>query len=1075
MKRIVSCVGRVLSLLKSLYRTAIELCKSYPVIQGDSTLCAYYLTLNHDIPFTFCICTAMFMLGQTMRLLSCVPNGTLYAEIQMMGPPFVTFDGFNVLCSVYMLSLGEQAALPENKRNFAAQKRIKRRMQLLQLIFQLSVFLVINVSVNDADEPIELIWMISFIISLYNVLTSYYSAAFKVLQFSIANTAFCVLARLGGKFERHLFAHIGIPAVFASVIIVCHDLEGKRNFLLKRMMKDQKQMYKGFLGKMLDPVIIVDKGGVVFTNEAGAKRLPDRSNTSLENFYRAANGVFLERDDVSLEDSAWTQRRVDHGAHLYAYCINNKVKMKSCIAALASGAVELVNLAYNSLAETYRSYPTIQGDSALCAYYQSLNRDIPIIFWINTMCTVMAQCLRIFNSLSEGDWHDDARKLLPAFVLIDLPSIVANIYFLRLREIVSEPNNKRNLEFQLRVKSRIQIYQLIMLGVQIVVAYTSILKAKSPIELSWMAMFMLGLCNVFLSYDSVTVKLLRLFVYNSSFSVLAWSKGEFRDKLLSHFFVPIIFASALLLVQDLERKRSFLLKRAVKEHKLMYKGFMKSLLDPVVILNHDRSLEDCVKARLRYPEISPDAIKQERYRVRDETDPHKEKIVVMTLIESSFFSREKTVALVMHDITAELVQEEKRVEDKYKNMMLFSLSHELRTPLNILQSTIALARRVERNSADHECYRNGKGAWHYLRNKINDMLTYAQLLMGEFVLHEESFSLTKFMKYLHKITTFLLHEKKDSIKLMFVTSPYLNEHFTCDKERLEQVLFNLLRNAVKHTSAGSISLKVSSDRGKLIFEIADTGSGLPQDVANYILNKGSADRSRRSTENLHKGKLCGLGLTVSQIICNKMGGEMTVTSAPDRGTCFTLAIPSLKTTSEGLGMLSDRVIPSENCVVNSCTNPTMGPSEAHCRRPPLINLTSKDPDRESSISVLIVDDSAFNRLVAHQMVGKYKFHIEEAENGKVAIDRFQTIHSISTGTVLILMDLDMPVMTGIEATKAIRKLSMRPRPYICALTAFASESERNSCMSAGMDWFLSKPLTKEGLSALLERVRIPFN
>ncbi|MDR3735669.1 MAG: ATP-binding protein [Acidobacteriaceae bacterium] len=764
-----------------------------------------------------------------------------------------------------------------------------------------------------------------------------------------------------------------------------------------------------------------------------------------------------------------------------------------------------VRFFFERLLEFWQSYPTIRGETALCGYYRELNRDVPVAFCIYAAANVVAQVVGYVIFV-----HASLPKLMAGFVLFDVVHLVIISYSLHLRNEALKPENLKNFAVQRDIMYRARRCIWVLVLFQLVSGYKLMENEAKPAEETWLSLFLLGLYVSLWSGISLGSKVLQLTITNVILCIFAKMKGQFQKEFPAHILMPLIFSTALIAAYDRERKQNFILKQLMKSRRKNYKQFLRLLLQPVVIVGKDgvlfanpaaadtlggennekfhkaasgivlvgderQSLEDCVKARLRYPEISPDAIKQERYRVRDETDPHKEKIVVMTLIESSFFSREKTVALVMHDITAELVQEEKRVEDKYKNMMLFSLSHELRTPLNILQSTIALARRVERNSADHECYRNGKGAWHYLRNKINDMLTYAQLLMGEFVLHEESFSLTKFMKYLHKITTFLLHEKKDSIKLMFVTSPYLNEHFTCDKERLEQVLFNLLRNAVKHTSAGSISLKVSSDRGKLIFEIADTGSGLPQDVANYILNKGSADRSRRSTENLHKGKLCGLGLTVSQIICNKMGGEMTVTSAPDRGTCFTLAIPSLKTTSEGLGMLSDRVIPSENCVVNSCTNPTMGPSEAHCRRPPLINLTSKDPDRESSISVLIVDDSAFNRLVAHQMVGKYKFHIEEAENGKVAIDRFQTIHSISTGTVLILMDLDMPVMTGIEATKAIRKLSMRPRPYICALTAFASESERNSCMSAGMDWFLSKPLTKEGLSALLERVRIPFN
>ncbi len=752
------------------------------------------------------------------------------------------------------------------------------------------------------------------------------------------------------------------------------------------------------------------------------------------------------------------------------------------------------NVRYH-LRNFYQFYPDIKGDTELCSYYYSYNSDISVALFVYISGIILTQTARVVTFIFE----DSVSGLLPLILkLVNLDAMYLLIAFYADRQgaRAREPENVDSLQVQKSVKFSLQLCMMATNLVLLVTSYLIINNEGEPIELLWVVTFVFEMYASLWSHQSLLIKVGHMFVTNGAFCICAWFHGHFSGHLAAHIMVPLGIASAVIVANDRERKLNFLLRQQLDSQKRVYEEFFQKLLDPVIMLTRERvifrnetaaellgetlegfyytaqsmvaessnvSLEECVRARLTCPEVSRDPIKQERYRMRDEADPSREKIVVMTLIESNFFSREKTVALVMHDITAELVQEEKRVEDKYKNMMLFSLSHELRTPLNILQNTLSLARRAIASPADHDCYRNGKGAWHYLRNKINDMLTYAQLLMGEFVLHEEEFSLPKFVGYMHKITAFLLHEKKASIQLVFATSPSLGERFTCDKERLEQVLFNLLRNAVKHTKAGFIELKVSSNGDKLVFEIADTGSGLPQDAINYILSKGNTDRS-------HEGKPCGLGLTVSQMICNKMAGEMTVTATAGKGTRFVFAVPFSRPPHITVRP-SDQTIPGENCVVNSCAKLTMTPSDRGIRK--LSAMTEEDKQMTGfHMRVLIVDDSEFNRMVARNMVGKHGFVTEEAENGQMAIERILRMQGRLDGAVLVLMDLDMPVMNGVEATRAIRRLSTRPRPYICALTAFASESERNSCMSAGMDWFLSKPLTKETLSALLERVRL---
>ncbi len=582
----------------------------------------------------------------------------------------------------------------------------------------------------------------------------------------------------------------------------------------------------------------------------------------------------------------------------------------------------------------------------------------------------------------------------------------------------------------------------------------------------------------------------------------------------------------------------------VKEQKVVYEKFLQQLLDPVLILEPRKiifsndaartiastpdqlyqkvssvvsvgtgeTLEDVIRKRLSKSEISSEPIKQENFRYLDN---HGSKTLVVTLIESSFLYRQKTVAIVLRDITAELMREEKRVEEKYKNMVLFSLSHELRTPLNILQSALALAKRIPHMSAEERItYCSGKGAWHCLRNKINDALTYAQFLTGEFVLHEESFSLPRFVAYLSKMTTFLLQKKTMKVKLRFSVADEVESPFVADKERLEQVLFNLLQNAVRYTDKGSIGLNVEVREGNTVFEVSDTGCGVPDDIRAHIFRSRSGAESPKLWSHSplkcpSLSKACGLGLTVSGMVCRKMGGDLSVDSLPSRGSTFSFYIPIRKVRTQLLpqNFGSEYNIPEEDCKVNVCTGYDFGSfglklstvgngcgshnraASTSCHVPAVaegkglsvgirldnagLGLSRKvgsDADIGLTI-VIVVDDNDFNRLVARRMVECCcDYRVVEAENGEIALAKLREwAESGRVARVLILMDLDMPVMNGLDATKAIRRFVPEPRPYICALTAFASETERISCMRAGMDWFLSKPLTKQNLLAVFGR------
>eukprot|EP01022_Parablepharisma_sp_SALTPOND_P022975 TRINITY_DN472_c0_g1_i1.p1 TRINITY_DN472_c0_g1~~TRINITY_DN472_c0_g1_i1.p1 ORF type:complete len:772 (-),score=51.96 TRINITY_DN472_c0_g1_i1:107-2422(-) len=756
----------------------------------------------------------------------------------------------------------------------------------------------------------------------------------------------------------------------------------------------------------------------------------------------------------------------------------------------------------------WESYPRLKSGSDLCAYYRKQNKSIPVLYTlyvIGLLC--MQTCSIVGNSLNDNQLKEFFSTVFPKMAIPDLISISVALYAFRLRKTALEPSNKTNITLQGSI--RMKMYACFLTNfleiLNAVIMLTIDENHIAPICMIWLISFLLQLFNCQWFLDHIWQKILQICVYNVVFCFTAKYWGRIDAPLPMILFAPIFVASAMIVAHDKSAKANFILKRLLKEQKSVYEKFLQKLQDPVLIVDKSSvifsnevarsslgiatesfyhkagyiisstgvSLEDHLKERLCRPEVSQEPIKQEKYFMHEEESDKVEcqRTLMVTIIESGFFSREKTIALILRDITVELLQEEKRLEDRFKNMMLYSLSHELRTPLNILQDALNLAKKMRLDKEDKSRYQSGKGAWNYLRNKINDTLTYAQLLTGEFVLHEGKFSLAKFVAYLQKMTYFLLQKKRENIKLSFQIESSLDDEFKCDRERLEQILFNLLQNAVKYTEKGEISLLTYLSRGKVVFEVSDTGCGIPESVASSLFLAATVERSRPKIfqGNARQAKVCGLGLTVSKILCYKMGGDITVSSVVGKGSIFRVILPGIgsSTNRENINaceevspMITPRGIPDEGCIVNPCS-------------PNRLLLYKKGLNRDISseqFAFLIVDDNDFNRLVAKKMIHKNKHtkYIEEADNGLVAVEKFVKIQEKMPKTkIVVFMDLDMPVMNGIEATKKIRELGGVPKPFITALTAFASESERNSCIEAGMDHFLSKPLTKENLRSLL--------
>ncbi|MDR3547157.1 MAG: hypothetical protein P4M11_02570, partial [Candidatus Pacebacteria bacterium] len=314
----------------------------------------------------------------------------------------------------------------------------------------------------------------------------------------------------------------------------------------------------------------------------------------------------------------------------------------------------LATYAYSQAVNCCCTYPTVSGSSNLSAYLRSLNRRAPAALCVYIAGISVAQVFRLLACIFYGTaiW-----PMLVTFAMFHLIHISSTMYSFRLRAEASRPENRDNLEAQRSIRSRQLIISAGSFAGLCICAIIMITNNSEPFELVWTITFLLNVFTLMWLSDSVLWKLLQLIGFNVYFCTIARLHGIIKETYIIHMLLPCILASAVVLEHDRETKHNFLLRRQLKEQKILYESFLRRLLDPVLMLDREcgvifanaaatrevgnrteefyanarravsetgESLEACVKARLLYPEISRDAIKQERYRVRDEADPQRE-------------------------------------------------------------------------------------------------------------------------------------------------------------------------------------------------------------------------------------------------------------------------------------------------------------------------------------------------------------------------------------------------------------------------------------------------------------------
>ncbi len=361
---------------------------------------------------------------------------------------------------------------------------------------------------------------------------------------------------------------------------------------------------------------------------------------------------------------------------------------------------------------------------------------------------------------------------------------------------------------------------------------------------------------------------------------------------------------------------------------------------------------------------------------------------------------------------------------KAKSEFLAVMSHEIRTPLNGIIGMTQLLAMTHLSDEQREYLSTVASSSDSLLILINDILDFSKIEAGKLELEHRSFN--------------LLHEIKSIFQLYQVVAQQQGLHFTLeitetlpkqvlgDSLRFRQILSNLISNALKFTITGEVSIHIrhdifASDKVRLFIDVRDTGIGIASEKVNKLFQSFSQVDS--STTRQFGGT--GLGLVICERLVKAMHGVITVRSQPQKGSCF-----------------------SFNIELDLDTEPTAE----------LLAKIPTTPVISSTMKILVVDDSHINRRVALRLLEKLNIHAEAANSGFEALDKLQT----ETYDV-ILMDMQMPEMDGLETTQKIRQLHLTKRPFIIALTANAFDSDRERCLQAGMDEFLTKPFVFEDL------------
>jgi signal transduction histidine kinase/CheY-like chemotaxis protein len=401
------------------------------------------------------------------------------------------------------------------------------------------------------------------------------------------------------------------------------------------------------------------------------------------------------------------------------------------------------------------------------------------------------------------------------------------------------------------------------------------------------------------------------------------------------------------------------------------------------------------------------------------------------------------ISEAMHRARTRATEAKEQAEsaNRAKSVFLANMSHELRTPLNAILGFLKLiSNHPDTTAEQRENLDIISTSGEHLLNLINNVLDISKVEAGHMVREDATINLDRVLREIESLMSVQVEQK--GLSFTMEQSPDLPSTITVDSGKLRQVLINLIGNAIKFTESGGVCLRAevakqeSPHLTNVRFEVEDTGIGIREEDREIIFSPFEQKIGKPLAETG-----TGLGLTICKQYVEFMGGQIGVTSEPGKGSIFHFEIPV-----ETLPPSKDSITELEHKRVTG-----LAEGQQHYR-------------------LLITEDQPENRLLLKKLLEPLGFDLREAVNGEEAVALFEQWHPH-----LVWMDIRMPVMSGLEATRRIRESEAGANTTIVALTAHALEEERREILEAGCDDFIRKPYRDtEIFGALTKHLGVRF-